>query len=92
MASVQAVCWGWGEIPKLKNPGRKKRKIQREEREFIIEMHERYKLGAVALEKKIERMYGKHIPHNRMYKILLERGKIVRNERKRKQRKMMDDS
>ena len=55
-------------------------------------MHERYKLGVVALEKKIERMHGMHIPHNRMYKILLERGKIVRNERKRKQRKMMDDS
>jgi len=37
-------------------------------------MHERYRLGAVALEK-IERMYGIHIPRNRIYRILLEEGK-----------------
>jgi len=32
-------------------------------------------LGVVALEKKIERMYGMHIPHNRIYRILLEERK-----------------
>ena len=66
---------GEGEIPKLKKPGRKRRKIQREERDFIIEIHKRYRFGVVALEKKIERMYGMHIPHNRIYRILLEERK-----------------
>ncbi len=48
-----------GEIPKLKKPGRKKSEISREEREFIIEIHERHKLGPTALEKKIEeRFFG----------------------------------
>ena len=73
---------GEGEIPEFKKPRAKKRKIGREEREFIIEMHERYRLGAVALEKKMERMYMIHIPHNRIYSILLEERKEEEKTRK----------
>ena len=76
-----------GEIPKLKKPGRKKTEILAEEREFILEIHERHKVGPTALEKKIEREYGIHIPHNRIYRILLEEGKIMANPKKRKRRK-----
>ena len=48
-----------GEIPELKRPGRRKSRISREERSFIMEMHERYRVGSVALEKKIERIHKK---------------------------------
>ena len=76
-----------GEIPKLRKSGRKRMEISKEEREFILDIHERYKLGPTALEKKIEREYGLHIPHNRIYRILLEEGKIMENPKKRKRRK-----
>jgi len=47
----------------------------------------KYRLGPVGLEKKILRETGKHIPHNRIYKILFQEGKIVENMKKRKRRK-----
>ena len=77
----------FGEIPKLKKPGRKKSEVSIEERKFIVEMHERYKLGPTSMEKKIEREYGIHIPHNRIYRILLKEGRIMKNPKKRRQRK-----
>ena len=55
--------------------------ISREEREFVIEQHKLHRLGPVALEKKIEKMYGIHIPHNRIYRILVEEGKIMRSKK-----------
>ena len=48
--------------------------MERRERDFIIEIHKRYRLGVVALEK-IVRVYRIHIPHNRIYRILLEERK-----------------
>ena len=76
-----------GEIPKLRKSGRKRMEISKEEREFILDIYERHILGPTALEKKIERKYGLHIPHNRIYRILLEEGKIMENPKKRKRRK-----
>ena len=76
-----------GEIPELKKAGRKRAEISREEREFVIEQHKLHRLGPVALEKKIERIYGIHIPHNRIYRILVEEGKIMRSKKKSRQRK-----
>ena len=74
-------------MPELKKPGRKKSEISEEEKGLIIETHERYRLGPVALEKKIERIYGIHIPHNRIYRILLEEELIMEIPKKRKRRK-----
>jgi len=76
-----------GEIPELKKPGRKRAEISREEREFVIEQHKLHRLGPVALEKMIEKMYGVHISHNRIYRILVEEGKIMRSKKKSRQRK-----
>ena len=76
-----------GKMPRLKKPRRKNSEIFREEREIIIGIHEKYRLGPTALEKKMEREYGIHIPHNRIYRILLEEGKIMENPKKRKRRK-----
>jgi len=48
----------------------------------VIEQHKLHRVGPVALEKKIERVYGIHIPHNRIYRILVEEGKIMRSKKK----------
>ena len=59
--------------------------ITREERKFIIEMHDRYRLGPIALEKKIEREHGIHIPHKGFTEFSLKRErlwKILRKENK----------
>ncbi len=42
------------------------------EREIILQAKEKYKLGAIRLEKVIERDSGGHIPHNRIHQHLLK--------------------
>ncbi len=61
----------FGEIPKLKRAGRKRKDIPESERKLVFEKYEKYKLGPLALESKIERDVGIHIPHNRIYRIML---------------------
>ena len=67
----------------------------------IPELKKPERKRAVALERKIEKMHGIHIPHNRIYRILLEEGKVMKNRKKRIQikyvrfwqgdRKQLDD-
>ena len=76
-----------GEFPTLRKPGKKPEPVSETEKDLIIRMHEKHHLGPLALEVKIERETGRHIPHNRIYKIMLAEGKIVENPRKKKQRK-----
>ncbi len=76
-----------GEIPELKKPGRKRKEISDEEKKLVLEKYDQYKLGPLALESRIERDTGIHIPHNRIYKIMLEGGLIMENPRKKRQRK-----
>jgi len=61
MAAVQGV-YEQRRDTRTEEAERGKSRIFREERAFIIKMHERYKIGPVALEKKIERMYGTSLP------------------------------
>ena len=44
-------------------------------------------MGPTHLEKKIEEAYGIHIPHNRIYRVLLNHGLVEINMKKRQQRK-----
>jgi putative transposase len=44
-------------------------------------------LGARRLEKIIEFEYGVHIPHNKIHKVLLERGLADESKNKKKRRK-----
>lgn len=76
-----------GEIPKLMKPGKKPESISEDDRALVNEMYEKHRVGPLALEVNIKRETGKHIPHNRIYKIMLAGGKIVENPRKKKQRK-----
>lgn len=76
-----------GEIPVLHKPGRKRREIPEEERILILESFHAPSIGPILLEKKIEEIHGLHIPHNTIYRVLLEYGCIEVNMKKRKQRK-----
>ncbi len=75
------------ERPQLKKSGRKRKEISEYERKLVFEKYEKYRLGPLALESKIERDVGIHIPHNRIYRIMLEGGLIMENPKKKKQRK-----
>ncbi|XRO76052.1 hypothetical protein ACO3TA_00805 [Methanocaldococcus sp. 28A] len=64
-----------GEFPKIKRRGRKPREITQEG--TILKAVEEYKeISPVHLEHFIERRYNIHIPHNRIYTILKQYGKI----------------
>jgi putative transposase len=76
-----------GEIPVLHKPGRKQQDVPEEIRILILESFHAYTIGPVHLEKKIEEVHGQHIPHNTIYRVLLDHGCIEVNMKKRKQRK-----
>ncbi len=76
-----------GEIPESRKVGRKRKEISDEEKKLILEKHNQYKLGPLALESVIERDIGIHILHNRIYRIMLEGALIMENPRKKRQRK-----
>jgi putative transposase len=75
------------EYPQLKRPGRKPQPIDERTEELILESYHTHKLGPTHLEKKIEETHGIHIPHNRIYHVLLSHDLIEINMKKRKQRK-----
>jgi putative transposase len=75
------------EYPWLKRPGRKPQPIDGRTEELIIESYHAHQLGPTHLEKKIEEIHGIHIPHNRIYQVLLSHDLIEINMKKRKQRK-----
>ena len=59
------------EYPVLKRPGRRSQSINSASEELILECYHANNLSPVHLEKKIEETHGIHIPHNRIYKVLL---------------------
>jgi putative transposase len=76
-----------GEYPELKRSGRKAQPIDERTEELILETYRSNNVGPTHLEKKIGETYGIHIPHNRIYRVLLNRGLVEMNMKKRQQRK-----
>ena len=76
-----------GKIPILNKPGRKPKPILEEHRKIIDESYKTYCVGPLALEKVIQREYKLHIPHNTIYKYMLNENLIIENPKKKKQRK-----
>ncbi|MBO8182866.1 MAG: transposase [Archaeoglobus sp.] len=74
-------------IPFLQKLGRKPKQIDEETERIILEAHGEFNLGPVHLERKIEEIYGEHIPHNTIHKVLLNHGLVEENMEKKKQRK-----
>jgi transposase len=67
--------------------GRKKKDLDKDSVQLILEVHEEQNLGARRLEKIIDFKYGKHIPHNAIHKVLLAQGRAKVNPNKSKRRK-----
>jgi len=76
-----------GEIPELKQAGRKPKPISKETKECILQAYQKYKLSPVILEKLIERDHSIHIPHNIIYRVLLKHSLVVENMNMKKRRK-----
>src|SRR5512137_1028702 len=70
----------------LKKSGRKKKEIDAEVRDQILEIHKEQKLGARRLEKILEYKFHKHVPHNAIHKVLLEEG-LAKEDKKKKKKK-----
>jgi len=70
-----------GEIPEigLRN-GRPAKFIETWEKEIVKESFSKYGVSASSLEPIIEKHYKKHIPHNRIHKILLEEGFAIKSD------------
>lgn len=75
-----------GKIPELKEPGRKSVEASEEEKEIIGKAHQDYEVGAVVLEHVIDFEYGRHIPHNRIHRVMKSLG-LAREEPRKHGRK-----
>ncbi|WP_321505948.1 DDE-type integrase/transposase/recombinase [uncultured Methanoregula sp.] len=73
--------------PTNKKTGRKPEPINERTEALVLESYRTNAVGATYLEKKIEETYGIHIPHNRIYRVLLNHDLVEINMRKRQQRK-----
>lgn len=76
-----------GIIPQLRNPGRKKKPLDPEFEQIILEAYNIYQSGPVILEKIIKVYYGVAIPHNTIYRVMLMHHLVIENTRKKRQRK-----
>ena len=77
-----------GLIPDIgKNNGRPKKPIQDWEILLVKNAYEKYRVSADTLERLIRRDHDKHIPHNRIHKILLQIGFAKPKSKKDKRKK-----
>jgi putative transposase len=74
-----------GIIPQLKDPGRKKKPLNRESERIILEAYHHYQSGPVILEKIIKVHYGIAIPHNTIYRVMLMHQLVIENPKKKRQ-------
>ncbi|HPM86063.1 MAG: hypothetical protein WC290_01635 [archaeon] len=62
--------------PKLLNPGRQPDKIPKQQIELVKRLFAKQPCGAINMEKIIS-INGKHIPHNRIHKIMKQEGLAI---------------
>ena len=65
-----------GEYPLLRQSGRKPQPLDDRVEDLILETYQANNIGPIHLEKKIEETHGIHIPHNRIYRVLLNHGMV----------------
>ncbi len=73
-------------LPGLGRVGRPPRTITAEERAFILRAEDEERLNPVTLEKAIERRHGIHIPHDRLWRVLKEDGRVADSPAKQRRR------
>ena len=76
-----------GQIPELgKRNCRPVKPVEKWEVRLVKKAYKKYRVSASTLEKCIERDYGKHVPHNKVHKIMLQLG-LAKAKSKRDVRK-----
>lgn len=76
-----------GQMPELRAPGRLPKPITSLEVQIVSGAYDKYRLGAVRLEKLIEMDMHVRIPHNRIHEILLKLKAAKRQRAKSERRK-----
>lgn len=76
-----------GQVPLLRRPGRRKVETTEEEKEVVTSSFMKYEVNALTLEKAIDAERGIHIPHNRIHRVLKEKGLAREEPRKRMRRR-----
>jgi len=76
-----------GAIPELRKPGRRPVETSEEEKDAILKAYQDYGGCAVLLEHVIDVVYGMHIPHNRVHRMMKEMGLVRDEPRKHGRRK-----
>ena len=76
-----------GQVPSLKRPGRRKVETTEAEREAVEEAYMKYEVNALTLEKVMDGERGIHIPHNRIHRVLKEKGLAREEPRKQMKRR-----
>ncbi len=78
--------YGGIQQPKLLNPGRQPNKIPKQEIVLVKRLFKKQPFGAVNMERIIS-IDGKHIPHNRIHKIMKQEGLAITQPNKSRKRK-----
>jgi putative transposase len=73
-------------IPELGRPGRRRIESSDEERRMIADAHREHEVGAVMLERVIDVIYDRHVPHNRIHRVMKSMG-LARDEPRKQIRK-----
>jgi len=74
------------ELPGLGQAGRPPKPVTPAEMDFVYACELQHHLHPVALEDKIEKTYGVHIPHNRLWKLLKMMGRVEDTPSKQRRR------
>ena len=75
-----------GTVPELKRPGRRRVEPSDEEKGLIAKAYGEYRRGALMLERVIAVIYGAHIPHNRIHRVMKSMG-LAKDEPRKQVRK-----
>jgi putative transposase len=83
---VRKLTQRYGNLPLYKIeigiPGRPAKPVPEEEQKMILEIHYKFPMCAVKIEKFLAIKGAKHIPHNRIHRVLLEAGKVKAADKK----------
>jgi putative transposase len=91
--SIRTVNRVWGHWVKNKEPltpkrfGRPKTDLEEADKHLILKIHKEQNCGARRLENIIDHKFGRHIPHNKIHQVLLEKGLAEENKKKKMRRK-----
>ncbi|NTV27210.1 MAG: transposase family protein [Methanothrix sp.] len=67
--------------------GRPKTDLEEADKHLILKIHKEQNCGARRLENIIDHKFGRHIPHNKIHQVLLEKGLAEENKKKKMRRK-----